>query len=45
MACAIFREKKGDEKMDEAMRVELERIRDEDNRQNKRLEILEGAME
>ena len=31
--------------MDEAMRVELERIRDEDNRQNKRLEILEGAME
>lgn len=45
MACAIFREKKGDEKMDEAIRVELERIRDEDNRQNKRLEILEGAME
>lgn len=31
--------------MDETMRVELERIRDEDNRQNKRLEILEGAME
>ena len=31
--------------MDETTRVELERIRDEDNRQNKRLEILEGAME
>lgn len=45
MTHVILRKRKGAEEMDETTRVELERIRDEDNRQNKRLEILEGAME
>ena len=31
--------------MDEAVRVEIERLRDEDNRQNRRLEILEQSIE
>lgn len=31
--------------MDEATRVEIERLRDEDKRQNRRIEVLEQSME